>query len=185
MLVIAVLAIFFAIAGPSLSPLNRDARELGAVAKIAAFFERARQTAVAEQRCVRILATPTGLSMQRRTSGDCIRLDIESEWAPVGVELRLDGGYTWSLEARSLPLGAHRPAATGAPSPSDNALVVRPSGRLWGNGNVNVRDDGARAVVQVGAERRAAIYTSTGRICSVRGTDAALAISAPAATDCP
>ena len=101
-------------------------------------------------------------------------------WTQIGVRSE-EGLVRFTIEALTTP---------STVTPSDHQIVFRPNGRLWGDGDVDVTDDGARIrVSNINTEdQRAVVVLPVGRVCNVLyGNTAAQlpAITASNALVCP
>jgi Tfp pilus assembly protein FimT len=160
--VMTILGIIAGIAVPSLVPLLGSSRLHAETESVAGFLEQARRLAVNEGRCVRVVPVLGGLRIQRRTVGDCFNIDVETNaWATI-TEYFPPTGVTLTMAGQSL--------TTPASQVNDNhRIIFRPNGRLWGDGDLVVTDDGARINMTSsvgGANRRSVVISAVGRICT-------------------
>ena len=165
LVVSALLGIATAVAVPNLMPTLARVRHHGAAASAASFVDAARRRAVAEGRCYRVRKEGTALVAERRTSGDCVHLaSSTTAWARVAT-LAAESGTSYVLAGQSLTV----PAGLTAAQEDAHRVVFRPNGRLWGDGDLEVVDDGARVLIQsahLPGESRAVVVTALGRICT-------------------
>lgn len=155
MVVLGIVGILAAIAVPSFSPVIRSQRATAAAALVAAVFDEARQRAVAEGRCHRVIAPTTKrLRIERRTSADCASAVADASWTTV-KEIVIEG---FAVTVQSVP------ALTAG-----TELVFRPNSRLRGDGDLTVfRDETARVVLRLSSSPITATITviANGRICA-------------------
>ena len=162
MVVLAVLAVLATIAVPDLSPAVHRARHRGASEELVAFLERARREARAEGRCHRVKMSGNSLIMQERATADCSSTDVLDEAGWNAPKYTLNPPLSVFFQLDSLPAPA---------LPGDEEVVFRPNGRVRGNNNLDITDDGARLVVgyqPLGSERWVVIVTTAGRIGGFR-----------------
>jgi hypothetical protein len=111
-----------------------------------------------------VVSRASSLRIEKRTTGDCFNIGAQlgaAGWERVS-DLTAPPGVTYQVAGQSLTL---------PPAPAnddDHRIVFRPSGRLYGDGDVVVSDDAARVVLapSAGGDFRAAIVTAVGRICT-------------------
>ncbi len=165
MVVVAMLGVLTAIAGPQLVPEVHKAQLDAAIDATAAFVARARNEAMEKKRCVRVYvlpsASPRTLIAERLNKFDCDVNPVAApaiEGAPAGTWIEI-GRMTIESPAVTVGWGTAAPVATasaavvGGTSPGDasgtaqsnNFLRFRPSGRVFGN-NLNTFDDDAELV---------------------------------------
>lgn len=168
MVVVAILGILAAIAVPDLTPAVNNAKLRGQIDEVASFLENARRRARAEGRCYRVVQSGTELQMQRRANADCYTPKNGTlsggGWEAVAFTLRPPPGFTYTLQ--SVP----------------NELVFRPSGRVRGDGDLDVTDDGARVVLQfvsLPTKHAETLVTSQGHLCSVINAGAPVTMAVP------
>lgn len=154
MAVVSILAVLAAIAVPDLTPAVHNAKLRAQLDEVASFVENARRRARGEGRCYRVAQAGANLRMQRRANADCVTpiggTLSDGGWEPVVATLRPQPGFTFTLQ--SVP----------------NELVFRPSGRVRGDGDLDVRDDGARVVIQYAPLPQKHVevtITTQGRLC--------------------
>jgi prepilin-type N-terminal cleavage/methylation domain-containing protein len=176
LIVVSLLGIVAALATPAMRPTVAHFRVYSSTTAVAAFIDDARRRAVAEGRCVRVRQVGNALVAERRNASDCVNLTFEG-WTGVESQLRLDGPVTMTLEALTTP---------GGVTAADHLVVFRPNGRLYGDGDRDITDDGAR--VRVGEiqsfDTRAVIVTPAGRICLKNYGATAPVITAAGAVSC-
>lgn len=155
MITLAVLSIIVAIAVPDLVPMVHAQRVSGSAEEVASFVDRARRMAIAERRCVRVVVTPAGdaLEVQRLRRPDCVT--APTDWSPPLAAVRAAPGISFLLE--TLP----------GNEPDARSLVFRPNGRLRGDGDLAVIDDGGRVFIAHARVAKTAhvVVTATGRVC--------------------
>ena len=180
-IVLSILGIIASIAVPALLPLVTTSRLHAETETVASFVEQARRLAVNEGRCFRVVGVLGGLRIQRRTVGDCFHLAAEpTAWVttkeyfpPRGVAVTLAG------QSLTTPAGLAN---------DDHRIVFRPNGRLWGDGDLVVTDDGARVALTSASDttqRRSVVVTAVGRICTKNHGRAALPALTIANLGCP
>lgn len=158
MMVVAILGLMAAMAIPDLTPAIHTARMRGAVDEAIIFLERAHRTAQAEGRCIRVtLPSPNQMRMERLQHANCfnpIGGEPPGPWLAFAT-VTLQPGFTFTLD--TLP----------SPGPS-GSIIFRPNGRMRGDGDLDIEDDGARIIVASPTlpGRASGIFvTSGGRIC--------------------
>ncbi|MBI1948208.1 MAG: prepilin-type N-terminal cleavage/methylation domain-containing protein [Deltaproteobacteria bacterium] len=168
MVVVSILAVLAAIAVPDLTPAVHNAKLRAQIDEVASFIENARRSARGEGRCYRVVQTGASLQMQRRGNADCytpVNGTLSGGgWSAVAATLTPPAGFTYTLQ--SVP----------------NELVFRPSGRVRGDGDLDVTDDGARVVIQyarIPQRHVEVLITSQGRLCPLINAGAPVAISVP------
>lgn len=185
LIVVAILGIAAALSVPNLMPTVQRHRLYATTLSVSGFVDGVRRRAVAEGRCTRIREVGSTLVAERRASSDCVHLDRDtalgtSGWTRMGT-LTEEGLSRFTIESLTQPAGV---------TAADHHIVFRPNGRLYGNGDITVTDDGARIkVANVNTEdQRAVVIQPVGRICAVfYGTSAAQlpAVTATNALVCP
>lgn len=177
MVVVSILGILTALAVPNLQPLSQSSRLHATAEQVASFVDTARRRAFNEGRCYRVRAvSATTLEMEARLRSDCVNLGAAAgEWSGALQSLRVDGGINVAV------LGMTTSAVDGA----NNQLVFRPSGRLYGNGDLIV-DDGAVVRVDIpnGDDKRSVLVTPVGQVCT-RDDRGAFPALTPALFRCP
>jgi prepilin-type N-terminal cleavage/methylation domain-containing protein len=178
MVVVASLALLAAIALPDLTPAIHNARLRASVDEVNNFIERARRNARAENRCHRITVTTdkTAVVMERLQSGDCAGAIAAASWTEAARMNAPAPGFLYHLE--KIP----------EPGTGPFEIVFRPNGRLKGNGDLNVENDGARIFIEyskMGTIGMDVLVSSFGRICATRvpARPASLVSSLPASCD--
>jgi prepilin-type N-terminal cleavage/methylation domain-containing protein len=178
MVVVASLALLAAIALPDLTPAIHNARLRASVDEVNNFIERARRNARAENRCHRINVTTdkTAVVMERLQSGDCAGVIADASWTEVARMNAPAPGFLYHLE--KIP----------NPGTGPFEIVFRPNGRLKGNGDLDVENDGARIFIEyskMGTIGMDVLVSSFGRICATRvpARPASLVSSLPASCD--
>ena len=154
-IVVAILGVMAALAVPDLTPAIHTARMRGAADEVIIFLERARRSAQAEGRCFKItLPTPNRMVMERLRHANCfdpVGGAPAGPWDPV-ASVTLQPGFAFVLD--TLP---------------GSTLIFRPNGRLRGDGDLDVTDDGARIAITTPAIANKAtlvFVTPAGRICA-------------------
>ncbi|OGQ25254.1 MAG: hypothetical protein A2138_05165 [Deltaproteobacteria bacterium RBG_16_71_12] len=154
MAVVSILAVLSAIAVPDLTPAVHNAKLRAQIDEVASFVENARRRARGEGRCYRVTQSGGSLQMQRRANADCYTPANGTlsgvDWEAVAATLTPPVGFTYTLQ--SVP----------------NELVFRPSGRVRGDGDLDVTDDGGRVVIQYASlplKYVEVLITSQGRLC--------------------
>ncbi len=172
MIVVAILGIATALAVPNLMPTIAGHRLYAQNLAVSGFVDQARRRAVAEGRCVRIRKVGISLFAEKRASSDCVNFDRDTAWTTMG-QLTQENGNVFSLTFNTDMTISH--ALTAPPGPflagetaADFAIVFRPNGRLYGDGDLDFGDDGARILLThlQAKERRAVVVTPAGRICA-------------------
>lgn len=158
MIVVVILGVLAAIALPDLTPAIHNARLRASMDEVASFLERARRDARASGRCTRVrAASPQQLVLEERTHGDCFTGDLnDAAWTQIAVANTIGPGFRYNLEV--LPASAA-------------GIVFRPNGRLRGDGDLDIQDDGGRVFIAVdalGAQGADIVVTTLGRVCGVR-----------------
>lgn len=171
MVVVAILGVMAAIAVPDLTPLLQKVKQNAAAGEAIQFVDRARRMAVNEGRCYRVRLDGDALVIERRSHGDCVNVGGSADTG-------------WDAAVATL-----RPSAPGigfAIATLDTApgsvLIFRPSGRLRGDGDLRVSDDGARLVVSSAAlpnRKLVLLVTAAGRTCVQPVQGALPALAAP------
>jgi type II secretion system protein H len=155
MVVLGIVGILAAIAVPSFGPMIRGQRVTAAATLVAALLDEARQRAVAEGRCHRVIAPTTQrLRIERRTSADCASSVADASWTAM-KEIVIDG---FSVAVESAPV-----------LDAGTELVFRPNSRLRGDGDLTVfADEIARVVLSVPSSPIRATITviANGRVCA-------------------
>lgn len=174
LIVVAILGIATAMAVPNLMPTVAGHRLHAQTLAVTGFVDTIRRRAIADGRCYRIYQSdPTNpkssLVAERRNSSDCVNLATPSTggWTHAAV-LSSESGTTFSIESR-LPATLPSPFLDTALSPKEKHHVIfRPNGRLWGDGDLDTSDDGARINVSSpnARETRAVVVNSIGRVCA-------------------
>ena len=177
LIVVSILGLVAALATPAMRPTVAHFRAFSSATAVAAFLDDARRRAVAEGRCVRVRQDGNTLITERRNASDCVNLGLEG-WGAAESRLGLDGPSQITLEALTTP-----PSLTAA----DHLLNFRPNGRLYGDGDRDITDDGARVVVREtqSFDQRGVIVTPAGRVCLVNYGGTVPAISTAGALTCP
>ncbi len=163
MIVVSILGVLAALAVPDLSPAVHNAKLRSSLDEVVNFLERARRNARAEGRCHRVeVQGNTTMVMSRRDTADCFTAaDLGTGWTEVARASVPAQGMTYDMETT---------AAVAAPA-SEKFIIFRPNGRLRGDGDLDVKDDGGRIYVtydktaNIGVD---VIVTSFGRICGNR-----------------
>ncbi len=161
MVVVGLLGLLAAIAVPDLTPAIHNARLRAAGDDVVSILERARRSARAEGRCYRVRVDGGALVMDRRTHADCFTTSLLSgDWEQVATSGVPINGVSYDIE--TLPIDAPIEA---------RQIIFRPNGRLRGDGDLDVEDDGAR--VYITSERMGPVgmdiaITSFGRLCARR-----------------
>lgn len=174
MLVLVVLAVLAALATPAVVPMIRNTQLETVGDEVASFIEVARRSAVATGRCFRIVQVGNDLRLDERDSPDCVNLALDG-WVTGRQYYRPEKGVVLTLNGQAIG---------GVADPE--ALIFRPSGRLRGNANLDVTDDGVRVLITVNGipdRARAVRVTPVGRICVVSHTLPAPATPSP--LSCP
>jgi prepilin-type N-terminal cleavage/methylation domain-containing protein len=170
--VVAIIGIMTALAVPDLTPVIYAARRDAAASEVITFLERARRSAMAEGRCYRVtLPTPNSIAMARRTHANCFDPVTDTAWSEV-ANVVLQPGFSFAV----------------ATLPTGNPIVFRPTGRLRGDGDLDITDDGARIVITTPAlaDRHTVIFVTTaGRICAFRVNGAPAWFLTPSACGTP
>ena len=163
MVVLSILGVVTALALPALLPLIKGNRLLSAPEAIAGFVDTARRRAIYEGRCTRVRQVATTLVLDVRDSGDCVNLDKDG-WVTAST-FRLEPELSVVTDAATIPLNA-------CCNNASHHIIFRPSGRLWGDGDLRIDDDGARVIVSVAglAQTRSVDITANGRICVTAST---------------
>jgi prepilin-type N-terminal cleavage/methylation domain-containing protein len=214
MVVVAMLGVLAAIAGPQLVPEVHKAQLDAAVDASAAFIARARNEAMEKKRCVRVYiqpsTSPRTLIAERLNRFDC---DVDPVGAPA-----IEGGAagTWIEIGRmaiespavtvswgtAVPIATASAAVVGGTSPGDttgvaqsnNFLRFRPNGRVFGNNRNTIDDDAelvfthARLPSASNRHQKRLLVEGNGPICTTprRGqTFAGTANTAPNGLSCP
>lgn len=168
MVVVSILAVLAAIAVPDLTPAVHNAKLRSQIDEVASFVEHARRRARAEGRCYRVTQSGASLQMQRRANADCYTPKNGTlsggGWDAVAATLTPARGFTYTLQ--SVP----------------NELVFRPSGRVRGDGDLEVTDDGGRVVIQYAnlpQKHVDVLITSQGRLCPVINSGPPILMAVP------
>lgn len=175
MVVVAMLGVLAALAIPNLIPMTQQVRLQGDAARVAAFLEAVRARALAEQRCFMVTVSGRHVFASRRASPDCVNLGADA-WDSGTLSMTVENGTTLRLgSADALPVGL----------PADQRMILRPNGRLRGDGDLDPSEEIARIVVgQTGLPaQHVVLVTSFLRVCVIPGAAAAPALST--ATRCP
>lgn len=161
LVIVAILGVIAALAVPNIAPMLASAKQHTEVEQLASFIDAARRQAINEGRCFRIRQIGSTLAVERRESGDCVSINRDS-WSSPLLRLSPSETFVYTLAGQSLTT----PASVLA---DDHRIVFRPSGRLYGDGDLDVADDGARVVVQStqSGVKRAVVVTALGRVCAV------------------
>lgn len=178
LVVVAILGVVAALAVPHIVPMVTGVRQHSEVEQIAAYLDAVRRQAINEGRCFRVRVVGRALAAERRESGDCISLARDSWSAPL-LLLTPSESFSVALAGQSLTVPHGVPA-------DDHRLLFRPSGRLYGDGDLDVADDGARVLVTSTAstQQRAVVVMASGRVCA-RNYGAVDPGVTPAAFVCP
>ncbi len=173
MVVVSVLGLLAAIAVPDLTPAIHNARLRASVDEVRNFAERARRNARAEGRCYRVrVEGDSALVMDRRTHADCFTdALLDTGWSEVMRAQVMGPGFKYFME--TVPADA---------PPAARAIIFRPNGRLRGDGDLDVEDDGGRIYIeseQMGNVGMDVVITSFGRICGRRVPSRPSTLTAP------
>lgn len=157
LIVVSLLGIIAALATPAMQPTVAEFRQFSSATAVAAFLDDARRRAVAEGRCTRVRLSGGKLVTERRTGTDCVNLTRDG-WTAAEMQLGLDGPVQVTLEGVTTPAGV---------TASDHVIVFRPNGRLYGDGDLDTSDDGARVVLKEtqAVHFRGVVITAQGRVC--------------------
>ena len=162
MIVVALIGIIVALAMPSLRPLSDVNKLTGRTEVIAGLVDDARRLAFNVGVCHKIMMNGDDLWIVQRTHSDCTSVDSDTtasgDWSTIPRRQQIGGdGFTYRImTARS---------AGGSPPPDE--IIFRPNNRLWGNGDINPADDGARIQVRYDntGKSKSVDVTSMGRVC--------------------
>jgi prepilin-type N-terminal cleavage/methylation domain-containing protein len=157
LIVVSLLGIIAALATPAMQPTVAEFRVFSSTTAVASFIDDARRRAVAEGRCTRVRLTGGRLVTERRTGTDCVNLGTEG-WTSAEITLGLEGPVRLTADALTVPASVTR---------DDHLIVFRPNGRLYGDGDLDTTDDGARIELKETAaqDHRAVVITAQGRVC--------------------
>jgi Tfp pilus assembly protein FimT len=184
MVVVGILGVMAAIAVPDLTPAIQRAKFRSQLVEVSSFVERARREARASGRCVRIRQTsPGNFAMQKLLDADCFTgsrtQSGSSRWSATNItQLAQRPGFTITMGL--LPTGGC--TGQGCVGDANPEIVYRPSGRLRGDGDINVADDGARFVVtspSLPGQFGLVQLTPIGRVCGTIGGGVVPALTAP------
>lgn len=192
MVVVAIVGIIAALAVPNLTPVVQNSSLSAEVQRVGSTLERARRLAMNQGRCHRVRLNGGNLLLERRSNANCgycppgqsncNRVDPSNDisaatgWDPALFTLRPETGLVYDdLEVSPNSIGA---GTTNA------SIVFRPNGRLRGDGDMDVTDEGARIVIkhnQLSERVGLVLVESTGRICFLKlaGTNTAPTFAAP------
>ncbi len=191
LIVVAILGIAAALSVPNLMPTVAGHRLYAQTLAVSGFVDQARRRAVAEGRCTRVRKVGATLIAERRASSDCVNLDRDDPWTTMS-QLSQENGTAFTT------VGQSRTTLDDGPTPvlvmpgetvEDYRIVFRPNGRLYGDGDLDFSDDGARILIAniQAQESRAVVVTPVGRICSLNyGIVATVpTVNDPGALSCP
>lgn len=155
MIVIAIVGVIAAIAVPNLSPLIQRQKLSGAAEELANLIEHGRRAAYGDGRCTRITLSGGALFLHAKTGSD---------GANCFDSAAVSGG-TWDRQ-----LAVVRPEkgiSFGLASTEGSAILFRPNGRLRGNGDLSITNDGAQLRAEhAGLSEGVAVkVTPLGRSC--------------------
>lgn len=156
MIVVGIVGIVAALAVPNMGPLVKRQRLKGKAEEVASLVDRARRMAMGTGRCHAIDIVGGNLVLRERTPTDATRancVDLTgATWTTVQTVARDTAQIAFTIDAN--------PAAP---------IIIRPNGRLRGNGNFNTKDDRARIRVFHSAvgEGYLVKITPLGRVCKV------------------
>lgn len=146
MIVVALVGIIVALAMPSLRPLSDVNKLTGRAEVIAGFVDDARRLSYNLGVCHKLRLNSGDLELLQRSHSDCtsVATDTAADWDGVARRTQQGGnGFLYAIKA------------TGTLT---DEIVLRPSSRLYGDGDLDVSDDGARITVR---------YSNTGRFKSI------------------
>jgi prepilin-type N-terminal cleavage/methylation domain-containing protein len=157
LITVSLLGIIAALAVPAMQPTVAEFRVYSSATAVASFIDDARRRAVAEGRCTRVRSLNGRLITERRNATDCVNLTLEG-WTSAEMTLGLEGPVKLDLQALTNP---------GVTPTADHMIIFRPSGRLYGDGDLDTSDDGVRIVMTESQAQdfRAVIVTAQGRVC--------------------
>lgn len=144
LVILAVLGVVAAMSLPDLTPVVRRTELRGAVGDTAAMLERARREARTSGRCLQVRVETGALVLERSGTPRCTAFTVLERMRPVP-------GITVALEA-----------ATGA-------AAFTGGGRLLGDGDLDLEDDGARVSLRSSHFPNQVSYvgiTAAGLVCS-------------------
>jgi prepilin-type N-terminal cleavage/methylation domain-containing protein len=177
MVVVAIVGIIAALAVPDLTPVIRKVQLDSAAQQAAGFLERARRLAMNEGRCYRVFESGGVLGIQRRSTANCGYCIEGSDCDNVDSSTKISATVGWDATlARLHPeagiVFATPDVSTGSigAGTGDASIVFRPNGRLRGDGDLDLQDEGARIVVSHNslAQRLVLVHVeATGRICGI------------------
>jgi prepilin-type N-terminal cleavage/methylation domain-containing protein len=178
LIVVAILGIATASAVPNLMPTVAGHRLHAQALAVSGFVDAVRRRAIADGRCYRIRKVGSSLVAQRRTGSDCVNLS-EDGWTSTGT-LNQEQSTVFGLSGQSLT------TPTGFAN-DDHRIIFRPNGRLYGDGDLDTTDDGARITLTSlnAIEKRAVVITAVGRVCSVNYGTSLPAVGTSGALACP
>lgn len=145
LVVLAIVGLIASLTMPDLTPVVRRTELRGAMGEMVGVLERARREARASGRCMRVRGETGGVVLERAGGARCV--------APYGLVQRVRVRAEISLQLE----------ATGG------EITMTPSGRLLGNGDLNIEDDGARIALRSRAFPNLVSYvgvTAAGLVCS-------------------
>lgn len=175
MVVVAIIGIVAAIAVPNLMPVVDRMRLAAAGEHVAAFFDRARRLAYNEGRCYRVTPSGNGLALQRLAHADCWTTTAltNANWETAEATLKPEtAGITYTFEIAPAS-GTHVVA---------NSIIFRPNGRVRGDRDLDITDDGGRVVLaypKVAPMEAEVRVTSNGRTCGAIHRNGAPAMPSP------
>jgi prepilin-type N-terminal cleavage/methylation domain-containing protein len=171
MIVISILGIVTAMAVPNLTPVINNQRLAGQADEVAGMLDRARRLAEATGRCHRVRLLDGNLRLEPRLDSNCVNgIGTASRWGVARGVVRPTPGVQFTL------------ASLGHGNPW---VIYRPNGRIRGNNDHIITDDGVRVnVISTALDRYVSVFgTSSGRVCARSGLGAAPA-AMPATITC-
>lgn len=147
LVILAVLGAVASMTLPDLTPVIRRTEMRGSTGDAVAIVERARRDSRSGGRCVRVRLDAGALVLERAAGARC-------EEGTFTVQHRVRPGTSVTF---------------GLASSSDSAITFAPNGRLFGNGDSNIEDEGARIHIRSAAFPNQHAFvgvTSAGLVCS-------------------